>query len=279
MTIRTMRAQADGIIPELRVVGFHGQLGIDQTPALRAPVFADMGRLARVVEASPDGASGYLLTVDVASKPISEEVWSTTGTRIDPPWPAQLGDVVVIIGRRESEVIDALLADSATPPKVANFLRWIGTNIDRSDQLRCTRVGELVAWYTSVSAIKALRRLIADQVRTQVIDAARQGDMTRLMSKSFWLSRAAVEVDDLVLAVAGLRQAESPYWELVLDSGITTGTKNSRREQVDAVLIKLRRESPTVRTPAARSRMARRHVAQSMQYLPHAGPNNARSAA
>ena len=83
------------------------------------------------------------------------------------------------------------------------------------------------------------KALIAEHVRSEVFEAARARDMPRLVSKSFWLSRAAVDDDDLLLAVAGLRQAGSTHWELVLDAGLPDATPRSRRERLEAAAVQL----------------------------------------
>ncbi len=218
MTMQTMHASADGIIDGLRAIGFHGQLGIDQTPARRAPVLADAdGKLARILSCDPEDGDegGYALEVEIAARPIDEEVWSSTGTRIDPPWPATLGAVVAIIGRREIDLVDELLA-GAENREAKRSLHWVKTDVARSHDLRCCRVGDLIAWYGDVSTITALQRLIAEQVRGRVIENARNDDSKALLQSSFWLSRAAVEEEDMILAVAGLRLAGSPHWEVVL---------------------------------------------------------------
>lgn len=239
MTIKTMRSESDGAIPGLQVVGFHGQLGTDQTPACCAPVLADdLGRHVRILESSPvESSSTYTLTIEIGSKPIPEGVWSTTGTRIQPSWPAKLGDIVTIIGTREFGLVDALV--KRADGEVRDFLRWLQTDTDRSEKLRCVRIGELVAWYTKRSTSVVLRQAIAEQVRGQVFHAARASDAVTLLSKSFWLSRAAVDDDDLLLATAGLRHAGSPHWKLVLDAGLATGSEKNKAARVDAATKRL----------------------------------------
>lgn len=263
-----MRAEPDGTIPGLQVVGFHGRLGADQTPARRGPVFADDGgRHVRVIEAKRSPGGTCEVTVEVGTKPISDHVWSTTGTRIDPPWPARLDEIIGVIGPRELELIESTpILPPHQPSELAEFVHWIGTHTPRSDRLRCTCLGVMVAWSTSVPTFAGLQALIAEHVRPQVFTAARGRDMQRLISKSFWLSRAAVDDEDLLLAVAGLRQAGSRHWELVLDAGLPNATPESRRERLEVVAVRLRPQP----TP---SLLARTHLSKCLATLRDVGPH------
>jgi hypothetical protein len=278
MTIKNKRTQADGTISSLEVVGFHGRLGVDQTPARRAPVYADSkGHLVRILEASPYGTEGkHTLRIEVGSKQISEQTWASTGTRVSPPWPAKLGDHVVIVGDREINLAAELVAriNADTPKRVAAFLRWIITATDRSEELRCARVDGVVAWYTNADEIRGLYSQIAVSVRGEVVRCAQRGELRELASKSFWLSRAAVDDSDMFLAVAGLRHAGSPHWKMVLDAGVRTGSEKQRLEAVDEALLKL-----LPKPSLARQRGARLAVTLSLAYLPYSVHNAARSAA
>lgn len=268
MTVETLLAGPDETIPGLWVVGFHGRLGFDQTPTHCAPVFADDAvRLVRILEAKPNDDGSCEVRVEIGSRPISDYVWSTTGTRIDPPWPARLGEVIGVIGPRELELIESgSIRPPEQPGELDEFFRWVGTHTGRSDRLRCARVGEMIAWSTRAPVFDGLQAVIAEHVRTQVFTAARGRDMQRLISKSFWLSRAAVDDEDLLLAVAGLRQAGSRHWELVLDAGLPNATPESRRERLEVVAVRLRPQP----TP---SLLARTHLSKCLATLRDVGPH------
>jgi hypothetical protein len=238
MSIRKLTARADGSISKLRVVGFNGRLGANQTPARRGPVFADPNNhLVLVRESSPsaDGADGFMLTVEVAARPIPDEVWNTTGTRFNPPWPARLGNVVVIVGERETQRAPGM-AQQACATDVAgvrDFLRWLVRGAEHSDVLCCARVGELTAWYCTPEQARGLWICIAEQARADVMRCAQRGDLPGLAFASFWLQRAALGDADIALAIAGLRQAEDPRWEAMRDAGFYGASKASLIDTID----------------------------------------------
>jgi hypothetical protein len=235
MTTKTIRTRADGVIPTLRVVGFHGQIGPDQTPARRSPIYADSkNHRITILESSPV-RDRFDLTVEVAARVIPDRVWKDTGTRLHPPWPAVLGKFVVVIGEREigraHELTTLVAADQSE--RVTDVFRWLVTETDRSDQLQCTRVNGSVAWYCTRDEANALAGRIAALVRADVLEYARRSDFSALTRAAFWLSRAAVEDSDLFLSVAALRLAASPHWEALLEAGVRTGTRTSRLAAVD----------------------------------------------
>lgn len=238
MSIRKLTARADGSIPDLRVVGFNGQLGANQTPARRGPVLADANnRLVFVRESSPitDGGDGFIVTVEVTARPIPEDVWSTTGTRFNPAWPARQRNVVVIVGERETQraLGMAQQACSAEVAGVREFLRWLVRGEGHSDMLCCARVGDLTAWYCTPAQADGLWVCVAEQARADVKRYAQRGDLPRLASASFWLQRAALGDDDIALAIAGLRQAKEPRWEAMRDAGFYKKSRASLMEKMD----------------------------------------------
>ena len=248
---RELQARADGQIPELRVVGYHGRLGADQTPAKRAPVYADAtNRLVDVDErpaSAKKGSKGErTVIVKIMPRPIPEEVWMSTGTRIDPPWPARLGDVVVILGDRETRHARALAETSVKdePEHVSAFLTWLATGKSRSEGLRCERIDDLVAWCCAPDEASALWQRLATLARAEVIRCARQADEAALKKASFWLSRAAAEDEDMYLAAAGLKRASYRHWKALLDAGVRSGTDAERVTLVEAAFQKLPRPAP-----------------------------------
>lgn len=282
-----MHSGPDGMVAGLSVVGLHGRLGDNQTPARRAPVLADAkGRLATIVEASAEDGGrrrGFRLTVEVGPRKIDEGIWSSTGTRIDPPWSARLGNIVAIVGGREIQRARELVevgADAPTdePERVGAFVRWLSTDAQRSDDLCCMRVDELIAWYCTRDEARALWRRIATLAKRDIVDAAARNP-TALERASLWLSRAAVDDTDMYLAVAGVRRAGYRHWQALLDAGIRSGSQASRLAAVDEA----ERQLPPPRSPSTlpappMSAFARRAVLDSMVDLP-AASRRARAAA
>lgn len=197
-------------IPGLHVVGINGRLGANQTPSRRGEVLADVNNRLAFVRVQPEG-----LSVEVMARPISEDVWSTTGTRIDPPWPARFGFTVVIVGERETLCAHRMVPQVAG---VSDFLHWLGTGAERSDELCCARVDSLVAWYCSNEQAQGLFACMAEQARREVLERELAGDLPGLASASFWLQRAARDDSDLTLAIAGLRRANDPRWKMMRDA-------------------------------------------------------------
>lgn len=254
MQTREMQAKADGLVPDLRVVGYHGRLGADQTPAKRAPVYADVkNRLVDLgfpVEAPPASAKkankGRTVTVKILPRPIPEEVWTSTGTRIEPSWPARLKDVVVILGPRETQHASALAATFVKdePEHVLAFFKWLVTGQPRSEPLRCERLGDLVAWCCAPEEASALWQRLAPLARKEVLQRAGQSDDAELKKASFWLSRAATGDEDMYLAAAGLKRASYRHWKALLDAGVRSGTDEERLARVEAAVQKLPKPAP-----------------------------------
>ncbi|MEP7124144.1 MAG: hypothetical protein ABJE95_24670 [Byssovorax sp.] len=239
---RELQAKADGLVPDLRVVGYHGRLGADQTPAKRAPVYADVeNRLVDIVAVRPASTKKSVkgertVLAKVMPRPIPEDVWTSTGTRIAHPWPARLDDVVVILGPRETHHASALAATFVKdePAQVSAFLAWLATGEPRLERLRCEHIGDLVAWCCVPDEARALWQRLATLARDEVLRSARQVDQAELKKASFWLSRAAAGDEDMYLAAAGLRQASYPHWKALLDAGVRSGTELERAAKVDA---------------------------------------------
>lgn len=237
MIIRSIQIIGAGWIPQLTMIGFHGRIGIDQTPAQRCPVFSCNDRLARIITNSWDEGDGDEIDIEISSRKLSDDSWAH-GTKIDPGWTATFGDRVVVIGKREMAAYE--LIDKNTSRELAEFLFWTKTGNDRSDDIRCIRFGDLAAWYTSPCLIRELRTMIAKFARARTLDAARRKNMNLLQSESFWLSRSAVEDRDIILAAAGLKMSGNENWQLVLKSGISEWAE-SIHDQVDSACSDLRR--------------------------------------
>lgn len=267
MTTKHVTSKADGTIPGLRVVGYHGRLGPNQTPARRPPVYADDEGMPGRIRASEPGPSGtFSLTIEFDTKAIPEDVWATTGTRIEPAWTATLAaPLILILGPRELRVVHELrkLGGEPEQPALDEILAWVETETLRSDTLRCVRIGELLAWNCTRALADALAARIATIARRQVTDAAREGQRHELRGASFWLSRAAVCDADVFLAAAGLRRAGFEQWEELVHAGVQSGTKARRLASVDEA-------EASLRTRADRASYARRAVFRAQDDLPAA---------
>jgi hypothetical protein len=256
-TTKVVQAGTDGQILDLRVVGYHGRLGADQTPARRGAVCVDAkDRLVEILEvrAAPlkKGASGGReVVIEVASRPPSEDAFARTGTRVG-PWPARLDHFVVILGEHERRYAGALgeTVVASEPGRVRSFLAWFAGCEPQAGALACMRVGELCAWYCSADEAFALWQRLAPVAREEVLRAARQGDNDALRTASLWLSRAAFTDADMVLAVAGLRRTAYPYWKAFLDAGVRSGTEAERRASVDDAERELPQAAPLRRSIA-----------------------------
>jgi hypothetical protein len=250
MSTRKIHSHPGGMIPGLHVVGIQGRFDDNQTPALGAPVLADsQGRRVTIREANPAGDLGYRLSVDVAGVKIDDEVWSNTSTRIDPAWPARLGNIVAIVGSRELSRARELAQLDAAPGESADVvavLNWLSTDALHSEELGCARIDGLVAWYCTRDQARSLWRRIAVVARRNVVEAAGRNQAALLEHASLWLSRAAGDEGDMYFAVAGARRGKYRHWQALLDAGVRSGSSASRLAAVDAA----EQELPPLRAPS-----------------------------
>lgn len=219
-TTRVIQVGEDGALPDIQVVGFHGQVGADQTPARRGSVLADAeGRLVRILEVRPAGAGRREVLLEIDAEPLPAGELPGVGTRLA-PLPARLGDYVVVVGERErarrAELARRAGADE--PQRVGPVVRWLGGNEARSEELGCERLGDTVAWYCTPDEAFALWRRI-QAVAEEAFYRALEQDKHTLIAASYWLSRAKVTDQDIYLAAAGLRRAGSPHWQTMLRAG------------------------------------------------------------
>jgi hypothetical protein len=274
MSSKQLHSDAGGMIAGLHVVGIQGRFDDNQTPALGAPVLADsQGRRVAIREANPSGdQEGYRLSVDVARRKIDDEAWSNTATRIHPAWPARLGNIVAVVGDRESSRCRELAQLEAAPGESADvvaFLNWLSTDALRSEELGCACIDGLAAWYCTRAQARSLWRRIAAIAKRDVLEAAASNQSALLERASLWLSRAAGDEADMYLAVAGVRRAGYRHWQALLDAGVRSGSSASRLAAVDAA----ERLLPPPRTPSLdlpippMSRLSRRAVLESVSRL------------
>lgn len=276
MGMKQFHSAADGTIAGLRVVGIHGRFGDNQTPARATPVMADsQGRHVVIREANPAKDQRYRLSVEVSRRKIDDDVWSTTGTRIEPPWRARLGNIVAVLGGRErprARELAGLPGHEGESPEVIAFLNWLSTDAAYSEELCCARVEDLFTWYCTREQARSLWLRIAEIAKRDMWQAAVRNQPALLQRASLWLSRAAGDEADMFLAVAGARRAEYRHWKALLDAGVRSGSEAERLNAVD----KAERFLPPLRSSALElpippmSRLSRHAVENSVVRLPMA---------
>lgn len=227
---RVVKAAADGRLEALHVVGFHGQVGMDQTPARRGPVYADeTGRLVRLLEVKPANG-GYEVRVERDERPVIEGSLPGIGTPLR-PWQVHLDHFVAILGERECAVANQPRAGNAwdEPPRVDQFVKWIAGKEPISEELNCERINGLIAWYCAPDEAFALWKRIQPIAEANLYKALSKGFYDEIRSASFWLSRAKVSDRDIYLAAAALKRAASPHAEVLLKQGLRDRSEEQRR--------------------------------------------------
>jgi len=237
MTSMTHESDANGLLPDLHVVGIHGRFGEGQTPARGAPVLADTdGHQVAVRAADPLGGRRFRVLVERARTKLDEDVWATTGTPIQPPWPARLGYIFAVLSdseiRRASELL-SLARASGDAPELRGFCEWLTTATPRSDRLAAARVDRIATWYCSPEHARQLWTKIASVAKQDIVDAVDRDDLVALEHASLWLSRAATDDAQIYLAVAGAREAGYRHWKALLDAGVRDGSETTRLANVD----------------------------------------------
>ncbi|MEO5725620.1 MAG: hypothetical protein ABI134_31035 [Byssovorax sp.] len=216
--------QADGLVPGLTVVGFHGAMAADETPAKLGPVYADAaGCLTRIVEVGPTRATPiHKMRVEAFEPPLSDrEPLPGNGTRIG-PWSARLGNVVTAIGPDERHKVVELRRYASThgTPSVQRFIAWFANHELRSEDLQCELQGEIALWYCTPDDGFALLKCVHHVVKDAFFAAVRSQSSADMEETAWWLSRAAVDDHDIYLAGAALRRMDSPAWELLVREGL-----------------------------------------------------------
>jgi hypothetical protein len=219
-----IHAPSTGELPGVHVIGFHGRVASEMTPARRGPVYADdRSRLLRIVQIKPGIEGGYdVWTESVGSVSAETGTLPGVGTRVG-PWPARLDDSIVILG--PSEVRHAYRMTPRTlrrePPSVEKFVQWLRSPVQAPPEgLTCQRLEEMVAWYCSKAESFALWQRIHRIVEEEFFKAVTAGDRDAIERTSFWLSRAMIAPQDIYLAGAGLRRVASPLWKVLVREGL-----------------------------------------------------------
>jgi hypothetical protein len=215
MSTSVLHINAEGFIQGLSVIGFHGYVEPDETPARLGPVYVDaQGCHARIAEVG-------LTQVRIESYPPplpAEGPLPGDGTRAG-PWAARVGYTIIAIGPEEKRRGDALRRHAARENgRVAGFLAWFVGSELRSSELCCERREDSVAlWYCAEREGFTLRDSIVRVAKAELVETIRQGSSFEAIEDvAWWLSRAAVAEADIFLAGASLRRAMSPHWEDML---------------------------------------------------------------
>ncbi len=178
-----MKDLLDFHVPKFRVIGFHGQLGVDQTPARREAVIVDTQN--RIINPR---------TLEVLSEPIVGEL-PGIGTFVS-PWPAQPNYHFVIVGPRERKALGSINLEALTNNgRVTGFLHiFLGIEWGYEESLTYQRLdNELVAWYCSDEEASALWKLVHEAAFEELRSAAR------------WYRRTVVTDEDEVRATKVLK--------------------------------------------------------------------------
>lgn len=224
---RRIRADRDGLLPGVRVIGLHGHLHPTETPARSAPVLVDeQDCLLRVLEVRPV-EEGFDVEIETAGPPIpASGDLPGHGTRVG-PWPAIVGHHVVVVGPGEIERAERLEPRSVLgePSRVARFVRWLLTGGDPGE-ISCQKVQNTAVWYCSKAESFALFERIHSVVQDELFDAMarlkaeRPGARSHVEDVAFWLSRAATGDQDIYRAAAALRRCGSQDWRVMLREGL-----------------------------------------------------------
>ena len=207
-----------GELPGVQVVGFHGELDFDQTPARSQPVWIDAeqrmlsiiepGRLQRHAKLStPPPGKCWVERPSEAKIPATGPL-PGVGTRVG-PWPAKHGWLVATLGPRELGILDGLRVDvpDALTSRVDAFLEWLRMDIQHPQGLHCERRDGLVHWYCAAADEMQLRTRIRLVAIKALIRDAQGPSPIQLQKTSYWLARAATNDEDVYRAAAGLLRA------------------------------------------------------------------------
>ena len=181
----------NGVLEGLFVIGFHGRPDPDCTPARQQVVHADESDHLVVLHNAADGA----VRAERAAAPLGPGPLPGFATRIG-PWPARVGDMVVVLGRQD--------------------LEGLGPLRKRVENGRVTSLdGGLVAWCCAEDDAWEVWKAIAVAARAAVHRAVGVRDDERLKKAAWWLSRAAATDEDIFFAAAGLERAGASYAALL----------------------------------------------------------------
>lgn len=215
-----LQVGSDGSVKGLRVVGFHGDVDGDETPAKLGPVYVDgAGSLAHVVELGPTRSTpAGQIRIETYPPPFPEHgPLPGQGTRIG-PWPAQPAGVVMAVGPQERRLIGELRRQARTRGRgrVPSFVEWFASDEQRSDALSCERQEDVALWCCREDEAFSLLECVHRVVRDVFFEAVRSRTPDALEDAAWWLQRAAIADEDIFLAGAALRSLALPEWKILV---------------------------------------------------------------
>jgi hypothetical protein len=224
---RTVEVSLEGEVPGIRVIGFHGEVDAAHTPARRAPLLVDEeGWLVRLSpeelstgEEASTGPAFHRVRIERGLLQVNTETGPLpgVGTKLG-PWPARVGDTVVLLGEAERRAAAHLASlVTAGEPEVREFVFWVARGCPPAAPARAVQLDTLVAWCCSMEEAHSLWRHVLQEARLAVMSAFAQGQPPHALEEAaWWLSRAALTDEDLYLSAAALKHAGTPDAEAML---------------------------------------------------------------
>jgi hypothetical protein len=169
------------------------------------------------------------------------ELWRTglrpgSATRLESPWPARWGHIVVVLGKDEQAHASALatIEPRVENPRLNELVHWLEGAASAPPLAQ--RLGELVAWYCSPAQAFALYQRVARVAEKEMIRAANAGENGALYRASWWLTRAALDDTGRFLAAVGLERGDPGMAEAYLKSTF----RKRPAEEIEAALAHAR---------------------------------------
>lgn len=218
------------LLDGLEVVGFGGRVERDRTPAVRRPILRDVKSGRLVVDLSQSG-DGWRTELGESFRD-GDEI-PGVATRFGPV-PARSQDLVMIVDDRLLDPSHTQAESAEAGSVVERLLEWVASAEARSTELRCDRVEGKVIWCCGPGEWAELRSLLGATAERDVLDAASAANLGRLLAASWRLSRSARNARDLALAAAGMKEAGTEHWHLLVEHGLRGLSAEDREGLLDA---------------------------------------------
>jgi hypothetical protein len=218
------KVNTDGSIEGLRVVGFHGTVLADETPARAEPIFADAAdHLVAIERVEKDAA---IVSVSEAAYPERDPL-PGDATRL-PPRPAFRDRVCFVLGSMEREHVRKLerrLDDDSLRVPVRALT---GGDVPSF----ATRIGGTIVLYVQVADVVRLRDAIRTTAREEATRPRIGADLARA---AWWLMRTSRDETDRLIAAAALRRAGDRHWSRVAQRARPGVEPTELNKQIDAI--------------------------------------------
>jgi len=260
----------DGVLGDLWVAGFHGEIEPALTPARRGPVWVDAESHAVVVT---EGQGGELFAeiseTVVRGRESLEGAWTPTHR-----YPATSDGLFLILGPDERWRLKEVFALShpGESSGVSQFLRWMasdtvqGKGVSAERQRSTAGDGDLSIWYCSPGDADEVTRRYGEVYTRELLKIAREADATNIERAAFRLWRASTTVEDIYLVAAALQKIgyRKRRWEELLREGAREATSEERAEGVEKAARSLEaareRAAPPVVSYPRRGELRRPHL-------------------